>query len=89
VWFRKTYNSSKEFCEQPDRASRLEQALADVTGQAVRIEFALLDDPAEAAQPVRKPVSTRSRLVERSQHPMVRRAEELFKARPVGVEAPE
>jgi hypothetical protein len=88
VRFRKNYTSSKDYCEHPDRAARLEQALTQVTGNAVRLEFALLDEPGDAQPAPRKP-APRSRLVERSQHPLVRRAEELFKARVVGIEEPE
>ena len=39
--FREKYTSSKSFCERPDQVAKLEKALATVTGEAVRVQFAL------------------------------------------------
>jgi hypothetical protein len=41
---------------------------------------------AEAESIPRRPATQRSRLLEKAQHPLVRRAEELFKATVVAVE---
>lgn len=90
VSFQAKYTFCKSYCEQPDRVAKLEKTLAGVTGQPVRIEFQLLkDDPLQeasnrervAAQTVPEPA------VDHSQHPLVRRAAELFRARPVKFEA--
>jgi DNA polymerase-3 subunit gamma/tau len=88
VSFPARYNSCKLFCEYPERAARLEQALTAMVGNPVKLEFRLLDDSATlaAAAPPRKAVSQRSRLAEVGQNSFVRRAGELFKAQPVGVE---
>jgi hypothetical protein len=75
----------KALCEQPEQAAKLERAFAAVTGQPVRIEFTIVGGAAEA-EPPKRAASPRARLVEKAQHPMVRRAEELFGARIVSVE---
>lgn len=85
------YNFQKTLCERPESVGRLEAALAEAVGSIVKLEFRLADSDGEVAadrpQPQR-PVSQRARLMEKSQNPLVRRAEELFKARPVAVEEP-
>jgi DNA polymerase-3 subunit gamma/tau len=89
VSFAAKYDSCKAFCERPERAATLEQALSQALGQPIRLEFrALPEAPAADAMEAapRRPVSQRSRLVEKAQNPLVKRAEELFKATPVAVE---
>jgi hypothetical protein len=50
------------------------------------VEFTLAsDEPAAAAA---KPISSRQRLLDAAQHPLVRMAGELFGARPISVESP-
>jgi hypothetical protein len=88
ITFPARYTSCKVLCESPERAGKLEQALSGAIGSPIKLEFRVLDEPATAATDSvsRKPGAPRSRLAEVSQHPMVRRAAELFKAQPVGVE---
>ena len=88
VSFAKSYNVSKSICERPDQAARLESALAEVTGRTVRLQFELSDDAAVTTEEpaARRPASGRERLMEKSQHPLVRRACEVFNAQPVRVE---
>ncbi|HEX3724884.1 MAG TPA: DNA polymerase III subunit gamma/tau [Pirellulales bacterium] len=83
VTFTETYTSCKAFCEQPAQRSMLEAALAEVAGRKLGVDFALTQgekSAAVAASPVPPP---RTRIAE---HPLVRRAGELFDARLVGVE---
>ena len=91
VSFRAKYNACKAFCERPEQVVKLERALADVTGRAVRVGFAMLEDEpsAQVAGASQRPVDPHQRLREAAQHPLVRRAVELFDARPVRVEAAE
>jgi hypothetical protein len=91
VSFPARYNSCKLFCEYPERAAKLERALSDAIGSPVKLDFRLLDEPTGqgSAAPARKAVSQRSRLAEVGQNSFVRRAGELFKAQPVGVEEPD
>jgi len=85
VVFPAKYNFGKTFCQQPDRAARLEQALAELVGQRVRLEFVLEAAPADSAgaQPAApRPPSARQRTAELMKNPLVRRAAELFDAHP-------
>jgi hypothetical protein len=78
----------KESCERPERRTKLEAAMSQLTGRAIRIDFDLLSgsaSPEAKAQPV---VSTRQRWREREKHPLVRRAIEMFDAEVVRVEEP-
>ena len=86
VGFPARYTSLKVLCEQPDQTAKLERALAAITGQSVRIEFTLVGETATVAALAPRPVTQRARMMEKSQHPLVRRAEELFGARLVSVE---
>jgi DNA polymerase-3 subunit gamma/tau len=89
VRFRKAYTTAKEFCERPEKRSRLEQVLSRITGQNVRIDFAVLpeDSQAIASQQVtpRPAVNRRQRQAELARHPLVRQAVELFDAEIVTV----
>jgi DNA polymerase-3 subunit gamma/tau len=89
--FRAKYTSCKSFCERPEQVAKLEKALMAVTGQTIRVEFTTLPDlPDEnPSQPRPRASASQQRLQEATQHPLVRRAMELFEARPVRVESPE
>ncbi|HVX13228.1 MAG TPA: DNA polymerase III subunit gamma/tau [Pirellulales bacterium] len=89
--FPEKYTSCKTYCERPENLSKLEQALARAAGERVRVEFSLVPDRPEAdvdAKPSRPPMSSQQRLAEKAEHPLVRRAAELFGAFPVRVEEP-
>jgi DNA polymerase-3 subunit gamma/tau len=87
VAFKPKYGAFKQFCERADQVAKLQRAVEGVTGERVRIEFTLLDEPAESspATPARE-VSSRQLLAEKAQHPLVRRAMELFDATPIRVD---
>jgi len=93
IFFPSAYTFSKSFCERPEHLGRLERALAEVTGESVRIEFGLLApepaDEAKTAAAPRRTASPSERLSEKVEHPLVRRAIELFAARPVRLEESE
>jgi len=88
IRFKPSYALLKTACQRPEQVARFEQALAETTGQRVRVEFALTDEtesPAEIAPPARV-VSPHQRLLEAAQHPLVHRACELFGAQPVRID---
>ncbi len=89
VAFRAKYTACRAFCERPDQLAKLERALADVVGATVRIEFTTLPDQPTAAAPARRGVPNRQRMAEKAEHPMVKRATELFDARLLRIEEPE
>lgn len=89
VRFAEKYTSFKTSCERPEHAARLEQALYRVSGCRVRLEFAVAEKPpAESAEqpPPQRGRGSAQRLAEKSQHPLVQRAAELFGAEPIWVE---
>ncbi len=88
VSFRPAYTFSKTVCERPEQKAKFEQALAELTGQRVLVEFNLLDEQPTGREPAPRAVSPHQRMLQASQHPMVRRAAELFGARPVRVDDP-
>ena len=89
VFFRARYNSSKLYCERPERRSRLEQAMGQVVGQSVNLEFRLLDDDVEETQevpPQTSNISARQRVRDAYNHPLVQKAAEFFGAEVLRVE---
>ncbi len=90
IRFKPAYTLSKSICERPDQVAKFEKALVELTGEPVRVEFALLEDESDQAQPgaPERAVSPQQRLLEISRHPMIRRAAELFDAKPIRVDEP-
>jgi hypothetical protein len=76
-------------CER--QAGRFEQAMAEVTGQRIRLQFVLEESAspqgAPSAQPNR-PIPQHQLMMEVARQPMVQRAAELFGATPMKVEPP-
>ncbi|HJT36395.1 MAG TPA: DNA polymerase III subunit gamma/tau [Pirellulales bacterium] len=90
VRFRERYTSCKAFCERPENHAKLERAVSQAMGAAMRVEFVLVRDaPENAVEPPKRLVTPQQRLAEKSEHPLVRRAAELFGAYPVRVEEAE
>jgi DNA polymerase-3 subunit gamma/tau len=87
VYFRQAYTLDKERCERPERKSRIEQALSQVTGQPVRVTFELVGD-AKVDAPQKRPMSRRQRIRDKESNPLVRRAIELFEAEVTDVDEP-
>jgi DNA polymerase III subunit gamma/tau len=89
VSFPHKYNFGKAFCERPEQLGRLERGLAEILGQPVKLEFVLLQDsPEQKPAPTRAAVG-RQRMAETAEHPLVRRATELFGGAILRVEQPE
>jgi DNA polymerase-3 subunit gamma/tau len=86
VYFPNKYNSCKEFCQRSDQTAKLERKLAELTGRITRLEFHV-DEPSAGATASR-PTAQRARPSDRAQHPLVRRAMELFAATPFRIEEP-
>jgi len=86
------YNHAKLFCERPEQLQELERAVADAAGQRLKVEFVV---PAAAEkQAPQKRVATRPTLEQRqksaarAEHPLVRRAVELFGAEVIRIDEP-
>jgi DNA polymerase-3 subunit gamma/tau len=89
VCFAKEYTFSKSLCDTPAQRGKIEQALAQATGQRIRLEFEVADeDSGQSEAPAERARSVVQRRAEAVQHPMVRRAMELFGAFPERVDEP-
>ena len=84
--FKPAYALAKSTCQRPEQVKRFEQAVADVTGERVAVEFIVLEETAAEAAPAKRVVPPYQRLVEAAKNPLVRRAGELFGAQPLRVE---
>ncbi|MEE3220338.1 MAG: DNA polymerase III subunit gamma/tau, partial [Planctomycetota bacterium] len=82
VSFSETYNLCKTFCERPEQIERIQRAIEEVTGARVRVVFSISDDPAKET-PKKSAPSRQQKLAAIADNPMVRRARDLFGARPV------
>ena len=85
------YNQAKLFCERPEQLPELERAVAEAAGRPVRLEFVSL--PEEKAPPPKRSsnrpsLEQRQRTAAKAEHPMVRRAVELFGAEVVRIDEP-
>ena len=88
VFFAPEHAFCKTACQRPEQVLRFEQALKDIAGLPIRVEFKLLEASPQAsgAESPRLVVSPHQRLMEAANHPLVRRASELFGAQPTTVE---
>ncbi len=90
VAFGKRNKFHKDFCERPEQAARLQQALSAAVGAALKLEFTLVDDPPGTEKPTgpRGPSQQEKheKLREKTQLPFVRKALEIFDARPLRLE---
>jgi len=91
ISFKPGYALAKSLCERPDQLSRCQQALAEVTGHPVRVEFKIHQEESGVAEPAlaaARSVSPHQRLLQIGKHPLVHRASELFGAQPIRVDDP-
>ena len=81
---------SKSICERPDQVTKFQEALTELTGRSIQVQFALLEEGDEEGPPAppARIVSPQQRIMEVSGHPMIRRAGELFDAKPIRVDDP-
>jgi DNA polymerase III subunit gamma/tau len=89
ISFKPGYAVAKSSCERPEQLARFKQALAQVTGREIQIEFTI-DETASSAAAATPPkaVTQHQLIVEISKNPMIQRAAELFGATPTQVEPP-
>ncbi|MGC3968736.1 MAG: DNA polymerase III subunit gamma/tau [Pirellulales bacterium] len=87
ITFAKRNKIHKDFCECAEQSARLQQAVSAAAGAQLKIEFALVDDPPDSQPKVsmRGPAKA-EKIREKAQQPFVRKAMELFDARPTNVE---
>ena len=87
VTFKAAYN--KEWCERSDVRRKIEQTLAELAGQAVRLEFAVLETPGQAAPQRRAPAQDRAEKMRQVQeHPLIQETIRLFEAEVIRLQEP-
>jgi hypothetical protein len=82
---------AKSFCERPEQLTKFETALAELTGQPIRVEFRLAETESSDKEPAQNRARTASphqRIAEISRHPLIHRAGELFGAHAIRVDPP-
>jgi DNA polymerase-3 subunit gamma/tau len=90
IRFKPVYDFVRSSCERPEQTARFEKALREVTGQSLRVEFAVTADEPDEPSPAAaaRAVPPHQRRLEMMQHPLVHRAVELFGAQVVDVVDP-
>jgi DNA polymerase-3 subunit gamma/tau len=96
VAFGPEYALQKAACQRPDAQAKFEQVLRELAGRTIRIDFKLSDKSngtvgkgphmTTTAAQNSKQVSKQKQMQDASEHPMLRRAGELFGASLVSVE---
>jgi DNA polymerase III subunit gamma/tau len=87
ISFKAEYAMPKAMCER--QAARFEQAMAEVTGQPIRLQFIVEESGGSSgATPPVRAVSQHQLVMEIAKHPLVQQAAELFGATPVKVDPP-
>ncbi|NIL98710.1 MAG: DNA polymerase III subunit gamma/tau [Planctomycetales bacterium] len=87
VHFDATYNFCKSYCERPEPAAKIREALRQVTGEDVQVVFTV--SQVEGGVTTASPRASRQQMMAAvAANPLMRRASELFGARPVDVQPP-
>lgn len=86
VRFLDRYNTSKAYCERPEKRLALERAIEKVTGKAVKLEFSVTREDRSHESPPRPSVSNQQLKRQIASHPMVELAVKLFEAQVVKAE---
>jgi DNA polymerase-3 subunit gamma/tau len=90
ITFKPGYALAKSVCERPDQLAKFVDALAEVTGERLSLEFRISEPSGGEPRPTQpnRDESPQQKLIEAAKHPMVHRAGELFGARPMRVDNP-
>ncbi len=86
--FKASYTLQKESCEKPERKARIEQALQQVTGQRIQVEFEVRRE--ESVGPSRQAPrpNLRQRMRDFEKNPLVKQAIDMFEAEITRIEEP-
>lgn len=88
VGFRPEYTLQKQSCDRPDRRAKIEQAVSQIVGRVVKVEFELLPGEAKVVERRAAPASRAVRIREREKYPLVQQAKAMFDAEIVDVVEP-
>jgi DNA polymerase-3 subunit gamma/tau len=88
ITFSAKYTSSKTFCERPERARQLEQAMTEAVGSPVQLVFKVQTPDSTSPTRPKPRQSQRELMREKAANPMVRKAMELFDGHVTRVDVP-
>jgi DNA polymerase-3 subunit gamma/tau len=86
--FRASYTLQKESCEKPERKARIEQALQQVTGQRIHVDFEVRREEASGPSRPQPRPSLRQRMRDFEKQPLVKQAIDMFEAEITRIEEP-
>ena len=86
--FKASYTLQKESCEKPERKAKIEQALQQVTGQRIHVDFEVRRDEGNAPTRPQPRPSLRQRMRDFEKHPLVKQAIDMFEAEITRIEEP-
>jgi len=86
--FKSSYTLQKESCEKPERKARIEQALLQVTGQRIHVDFEVRREESSGASRQQPQPSLRQRMRDFEKHPLVKQAIDMFEAEITRLEEP-
>lgn len=81
VRFLSRYNTSKTYCERPERREKLEKVVSEIVGKKIHLDFSILRND-DAHEPIPQPTVKNNQQLKReiTSHPMVEAAVEIFDA---------
>ncbi|NLE39021.1 MAG: hypothetical protein GX621_13440, partial [Pirellulaceae bacterium] len=88
ILLKQGYTFAKSICERPENATRLRQALAKITGRPVEVEFRVEQPESGTTKTPPRVATPQQELLQVADHPMVKRAAELFGAEATHVANP-
>ncbi|MDG2208312.1 MAG: DNA polymerase III subunit gamma/tau [Pirellulales bacterium] len=89
IKFSEEYKICKSVCERPEHARKITEAVSAIVGTPVRVEFGI-EQAASGEKPVVPRATQRQETrIAVAENKLMRRAQELFGARPTGIDRPQ
>ena len=89
IMFSEEYNICKSVCERPEHARKITEAVSAVVGTPVRVEFGIEQAAAGEKPVVPRATQRQETRIAVAENKLMRRAQELFGARPTGIDRPQ
>ncbi|HUG69061.1 MAG TPA: DNA polymerase III subunit gamma/tau [Pirellulaceae bacterium] len=86
--FKASYTLQKESCEKPERKARIEQALQQITGQRIHVDFEVRREEAIGVSRPQPRPSLRQKMRDIEKQPLVKQAIDMFEAEITRLEEP-
>ena len=86
ILFTEQYKICKSVCARPENARQISEAIAAAVGREIRVEFDLIEEEEKPEPVVPRATQRQESRLAVAESPLVRRAQELFGARPTTIE---